>query len=91
MERVELHHKNPGKKIIFINFDECCMPFDILEKNIKTCDFKGKEEILLKTTRGSKINCTALFSITSDGEKLPPLIIFKKGKENAAVNFNNDQ
>ena len=43
----------------------------------KTVAYKGQKSILIKTQDQKKCRITVLLTITADGGKLPPFIIFK--------------
>ena len=43
----------------------------------KTYDFKGEKEISVKGTSGAKKRITVLLTVSSNGWKYPPYIIFK--------------
>ena len=43
----------------------------------RTVNQKGEKNILVKTTAYEKINFTVVLSCFAEGNKLPPMIIFK--------------
>lgn len=58
------------------NMDEVPVPFDIVSG--RTVEEKGKKDVLITTTGNEKSNMTVVLSVTASGEKLNPLIIFKR-------------
>ena len=84
MVNIEMYKKIPNKnKIIFINTDETPTFIDFSQG--RTYSFKGQKEILVNKTNKSKLRITTLLSITFDGKKLPPLLIFKKPKSSKII------
>jgi hypothetical protein len=60
---------------LIINMDETPVFLDMVGNT--TMDFRGAREVLMQTTGSEKQRITVALTITSSGEKLPPLIIFK--------------
>ena len=60
---------------LFINFDESSLCFDLSKD--KTLDKKGANQVKIITHTNEKETCTIATGITSDGETLITLIIFK--------------
>lgn len=58
------------------NVDEVPVPFDVVHG--RTVDTMGVDSVRIDTTGHEKSNFTVVLSVTSSGEKLKPLIIFKK-------------
>ena len=58
------------------NMDETPMSFDL--PGNRTVNQKGEKNILVKTTGHEKTNFTVVLSCLADGNKLPPMIIFKR-------------
>ncbi|VDO38002.1 unnamed protein product [Haemonchus placei] len=58
------------------NIDEVPVPFDIVHE--RTVDVKGRENIKIDSTGHEKSNFTNVLGVTAAGEKLKPMIIFKK-------------
>ena len=50
----------------------------------KTIAKKGARQVIIQTQNQEKCRCLVLLGITADGERLPPLVIFK-AKENKTV------
>lgn len=82
IERCSFLHSK--KSILFINFDEVPIFFDI--SSSRTYDLKGKKEITVKSNKDQKLRTTVMLGITSDGSRLPPLIIFKSRNKNPPPN-----
>jgi hypothetical protein len=68
LTNVELRH--------FGNMDEVPVSFDM--PSTRTVNVKGVKEVRLKTTGNEKSNLTVILSVTSNGAKLPPMVIFKR-------------
>ena len=73
--------------------DEVPVSFD--HPSSRTVNVKGAKEVSLSTTGHEKSNFTVILSVTANGQKLKPLVIFKrktipKGKfsENLIVEAN---
>ena len=66
----------------YINCDETAIYFE--NPSTKTIDVKGLKEIIINTDGNEDKKISALLSITADGRKLPPFLIFK-GKEDKIV------
>ena len=60
----------------FGNMDEVPMAFDILGS--RTVHTKGEKEVIISSTGHEKAHFTVVLCATSDGGKLPPMIIFKR-------------
>uniref|UniRef100_A0A0N5BCA4 DDE-1 domain-containing protein n=1 Tax=Strongyloides papillosus TaxID=174720 RepID=A0A0N5BCA4_STREA len=58
------------------NFDEVPVPFDIVYE--RTVHAKGDDCVKIDTTGHEKSNFTVVLGVTASGEKLKPMIIFKK-------------
>ena len=58
------------------NFDEVPVPFDIVGN--RTVDVKGKDNVRISLTGHEKTNFTVVLGVTADGEKLKPMLIFKR-------------
>lgn len=58
------------------NIDEVPVPFDIIYE--RTVDVKGRENIKIDSTGHEKSNFTVVLGVTAAGEKLKPMLIFKK-------------
>ena len=70
-----------------VNFDEVPVPFDIVGG--RTVDIKGKNEVSVDSTGKEKKNCTVVLGVTASGDKLKPMIIFKR-KMMPKVTFPNE-
>ncbi len=57
-----------------INMDETILPYEI--SAITTLERRGARLVPCKTI-GSTGNCSVALAVTLDGQKLPPVIIFK--------------
>ena len=89
--KLDILTKPRGADIIFCNFDETPLQFDMASG--KTYDFRGVKEVCIQTTKGTKMRFTALLSMLSTGIMLPPLFIFKSKKalcQDLKKKFNND-
>ena len=69
------------------NMDEVPISFDLPKS--RTVELKGAKEVSVSTTGHEKTNFTVVLSITYDGAKLPPMVIFKK-KNIPNENFPNN-
>jgi hypothetical protein len=58
------------------NMDEVPVSFDIPDS--RTVHAKGAEDIQLITTGNEKCNFTGILSVTADGHKCEPMVIFKR-------------
>jgi hypothetical protein len=58
------------------NVDELPVPFDIVMN--QTVESKGKDRVFISTTGHEKTNFTVVSSVLAIGEKLKPLIVFKR-------------
>ncbi|XGW10293.1 hypothetical protein V3C99_012071, partial [Haemonchus contortus] len=58
------------------NIDEVPVPFDIVCE--RTVDVKGRENIKIDSTGHEKSNFTVVLGVIAAGEKLKPMIVFKK-------------
>lgn len=58
------------------NMDEIPMSFDMPTKF--TVDVKGTQDIKICTTGSEKCCFTVVLTVMADGEKLPPMVIFKR-------------
>jgi hypothetical protein len=68
--------KEDGKsKVVVFNMDETPLEFDLAHKC--TYDFCGNKQISVLRTNGAKSRCTIDLTISSTGDFLMPLIIFK--------------
>jgi hypothetical protein len=65
------------KGVVFCNMDEMTI---FLDSSGYTYEFKGKKQISILGPGGGKIRFTAVLAILSDGNTLPPLLIFKSKK-----------
>ena len=63
------------EECLFINFDESCLPFDLLGE--MTIEAKGSKQVQILTHCKEKGTCTISTGITSDGDVILPLVIFK--------------
>ncbi|KAK7096455.1 hypothetical protein V1264_016230 [Littorina saxatilis] len=59
-----------------INMDEVPLTFDL--PLTRTVNKKGESSVALKTTGHEKTHFTCVLSCTASGEKLPPMVIFKR-------------
>lgn len=59
-----------------INMDEVPLTFDL--PLTRTVNRKGESSVTLKTTGHEKTHFTCVLSCTASGEKLPPMVIFKR-------------
>ena len=66
------------KKFLFCNLDEVAIQLD---GGDSTYDFRGVKEVSTLGVQNGKIRFTAVLSILSDGNYLPPLLIFKSRKK----------
>ncbi|KAL4463543.1 hypothetical protein ABPG72_010885 [Tetrahymena utriculariae] len=66
-------------KIIYYNMDKTPLYFDMQLKS--TYSFKGERQIIVKKTNHPKKRLKILLAINSEGDKLPPLLIFNKQKK----------
>jgi hypothetical protein len=60
----------------FGNMDEVPFSFDL--PGPRTVHLKGAKEVSVAITGHEKSNFTVVLSVTSDGGKLPPLVVFKR-------------
>lgn len=67
---VDLHPSQLG------NMDEIPVTFDL--PTSRTVELKGAKEVSVATTGHEKSNFTIMLTVTADGAKLPPLVIFKR-------------
>ena len=51
-----------------------------------TINEKGKREIIMKKSTGTKERCTFMLTVSSDGVKFPPYIIFKSNNKKPILN-----
>ncbi|XGW16754.1 hypothetical protein V3C99_001862 [Haemonchus contortus] len=58
------------------NIDKVPVPFDIIYE--RTVDVKGRENIKIDSTGHENSNFTVVLGVTAAGEKLKPMLIFKK-------------
>ena len=58
------------------NMDEVPVPFDVVMN--RTVDVKGKDNVFISSTGHEKSFFTVVLSVLASGEKLPPLLIFKR-------------
>ncbi|KAJ4946549.1 hypothetical protein JOQ06_024214 [Pogonophryne albipinna] len=83
-EKVSNFHKFTDAKIAehsigphdIINMDEVPLTFDL--PLTRTVDRKGESSVTLKTNGHDKTHFTCVLSCTASGEKLPPMLIFKR-------------
>ena len=61
--------------ILFLNFDKVNISFDLLKDY--TIESQGIKQVPLVTTHKGRETCTIACCITSDGQSLAPLLIFK--------------
>ena len=73
---------NDSELFRIINCDETAIYFE--NPSTKTIDVKGLKEIIINTDGNEDKKISALLSITVDGRKLPPFLIFK-GKEDKTI------
>lgn len=59
-----------------INMDETSCTFDMPRK--RTTEKKGAKEVVITTTGHEKSSFTVALAIQADGNKLPPMVIFKR-------------
>ena len=62
------------KYSIVWNVDEVSIFFET--KTNDTLEIKGKKHVIIFSTGKKKERCTVLLGIASNGEKLPPVLIF---------------
>ena len=70
-----------------INIDETPIYMDMPET--KTIDFKGKKGIDIYTFGADKVRISAILSIVGNGNKLPPILVFKAKKNGRLENELN--
>jgi len=70
-ENIHASEYSPG---YIVNIDETNIYFDMTGSS--TLEIQGQHTISIQNT-GSSQHCTVLLGVTMDGQKLPPLIIFK--------------
>ncbi|KAH1185488.1 hypothetical protein KIL84_018237 [Mauremys mutica] len=58
------------------NMDEVPLTFDVPSN--KTVEAKGAKTVTIKTSGHEKNHYTVVLAVTADGNKLPPLVIFKR-------------
>lgn len=83
-EKVENFHKFVEKKIQensigpddIINMDEVPLTFDL--PLTRTVNKTGASSVLLKTTGHERTHFTCVLACTASGQKLPPMVIFKR-------------
>ncbi|XP_039542042.1 uncharacterized protein LOC120489360 isoform X3 [Pimephales promelas] len=83
-EKVSNFHKFTDAKIAahsiglhnIINMDEVPLTFDL--PLTRTVNRKGESSVTLKTNGHEKTHFTCVLSCTASGEKLPPMVIFKR-------------
>jgi len=68
-------HLQDGNDVLFINFDEVSLPFNL--GGSYTIEEQGVSQVPITTHNKSKETCTISSGVTSDGEIILPLIIFK--------------
>ena len=73
---------NDSELFRIINCDETAIYFE--NPSTKTIDVKGLKEIIINIDGNEDKKISALLSITADGRKLPPFLIFK-GKEDKII------
>ena len=75
---VEVFNKEGVKSLVMVNMDETPIYFD-MQRN-KTYHWRGDKSVSIIRTNGYKKRVTVCLVISSDGRKLPPVIIFKRKK-----------
>ena len=60
------------------NMDETPLTFDLPAN--RTVDTRGTKTVMVKTSGHEKLHFTCVLSVTADGGKLPPLVVFKRKK-----------
>ena len=73
---------NNNELFRIINCDETSIYFE--NPSTKTIDVKGLKEIIINTDGNEDKKISSLLSITAEGRKLPPFLIFK-GKEDKII------
>ncbi|KAG7367877.1 peptidase M32 carboxypeptidase Taq metallopeptidase family protein [Nitzschia inconspicua] len=58
-----------------INMDQAPLPFSLASST--TLELEGEKTVTIRQTENSKTRCTVSLTITADGRKLKPMIIFK--------------
>jgi hypothetical protein len=58
------------------NMDEVPMCFD--SPDSRTVEFKGVEDVAIRTTGHEKSSFSLILCVTAEGNKLPPMVIFKR-------------
>ncbi|CAJ0590592.1 unnamed protein product [Cylicocyclus nassatus] len=58
------------------NFDEVPVPYDVAGN--RTVEITGKDDVAITTTGHEKKNLTVVLAVTADGNKLKPMLIFKR-------------
>lgn len=58
------------------NLDEVPVPFDIVHN--QTVEIKGKEDVAISSTGNEKTNFTVVLAVMANGDRLPPMVIFKR-------------
>jgi len=74
LEKLE-EYITDGKDTLYINFDETSFPFNLISEY--TIATKGSTQVPILTHSKERETCTVATAVTSDGEFLLPLVIFK--------------
>jgi hypothetical protein len=69
----QMNSKYIDKKV-FLNIDEIPIPFDL--SSDYTYELKGKKEISVTTHGQNKVRMSLLAAISSNGDVLPPMLVF---------------
>lgn len=86
---VEILGEIKGKnKCIIINMDQTPIFFDNSPKH--TITERGVKEVILRKTTGGKQRCTFMLTVSSDGSKFPPYIIYKSNRKTPILNPSPD-
>ena len=64
---------------LICNIEETPLTFNLVPN--KVVAMKGGKSIIVKTMRQEKAYCTILLGILSNGNRFPPVIVFKDNKE----------
>ena len=67
-------YQDLNEDLVFVNMDEIYIPFDLAGDY--TCHFKGEKTIDIASHQDAKVGMTLMPCILSNGESLPPLLIF---------------
>ena len=92
-KEAETYFKKPAEirskheDILYVNFDEVNLPFEVGADY--TIDQKGASQVPILSHTKAKESCTFATGITSDGDILLPLVIFKYKPQKPKQNETN--